>query len=152
LRLRANQENQDNMAGNGLEPARPPNLSKRLAARLSPETAGEILTETDVAAIYRDIFKKGSRTLKAQCIKDLWDRHFGKPKQEIGVSGGLVHAHTRDPRLATLSNEALAELADAYDHVLAKHAVPVLDVAQDGLQNQIESKPRIEAAEVDSAP
>ena len=51
---------------------RKPNLSKRLAARLTPATAGEVLTEIDVMAIYKDIFKNGSRTLKAQCVKDLW--------------------------------------------------------------------------------
>jgi hypothetical protein len=83
----------------------------------------------------------------------LWDRIFGKPKREIGVSGGLVHAHTRDPLLAALPKEALEALTRAYDDVLAKHtppAPPVLEVAQDGPQNQTESKPAIEAEEVRS--
>jgi hypothetical protein len=34
--------------------------------------AGEVLSEIDVMAIYRDIFKNGSRTLKAQCVKDFY--------------------------------------------------------------------------------
>jgi hypothetical protein len=63
-----------------------------------------------------------------------------KSKREIiRFSGGLVHAHTRDPRLMALSNEASADLAEAYDRVLAKLAIPVLNAAQDGLQNQKES-------------
>jgi len=43
----------------------------------------------------------------------------------------------------------LAALAHAYDDVLAKYA-PVLVDADDGPQNQIESKPRIEALPVES--
>jgi hypothetical protein len=124
---------------------RKPNLSKRLAARLTPATAGEVLSEIDVMAIYRDIFKNGSRTLKAQCVKDLWDRHWGKPKQDVNVAGGIVHAHVRDPLLAMLPKEALEALAQSHDEVLAKYAKPVLDASQDGPHNQIESKPAIEA-------
>jgi len=41
------------------------------------------------------------------------------PKQEMTVAGGLLHTHTREPRLASLSNEALQELARKYDEVLA---------------------------------
>jgi hypothetical protein len=61
------------------------------------------------------------------------------------VSGGLVHAHTRDPFLASLPKEALEAFARSYDEVLARYSTPVLDVAQDGTHNQIESKPDIEA-------
>jgi hypothetical protein len=128
---------------------RKPNLSKRLAARLTPATAGEVLSEIDVMAIYRDIFKNGSRTLKAQCVKDLWDRHWGKAKQDVSVSGGVIHAHVRDPFLAALPKEALEALAQSYDNVLAKYAKPVLDVSQDGPQNQIESKRQAEVIEAD---
>ena len=129
---------------------RKPNLSKRLAARLTPATAGEVLSEIDVMAIYRDIFKNGSRTLKAQCVKDLWDRHWGKPKQDVSVSGGVVHAHVRDPHLAMLPKEALEALARSYDDVLAKYAKPVLDVSQDGPHNQIESNRAIGAEVMES--
>jgi hypothetical protein len=69
----------------------------------------------------------------------LWDRVFGKPKQDVSVSGGLVHAHTRDPFLATL--------ARSYDEVLAKD---VQNSAQQRPHNQIESKPAIEAEVVHS--
>jgi hypothetical protein len=121
-----------------------------LAARLTPTTAGEVLSEIDVMAIYKDIFKNGSRTLKAQCVKDLWDRHFDKPKQDVSVSGGIVQADVRDPLLASLPKEALEALARSYDEVLAKHAKPVLDASQDGPHNQIESNTAIEAEVVQS--
>jgi|SRR6516164_5391045 hypothetical protein len=111
----------------------------RLAARLTPATAGEVLSEIDVMAIYRDIFKNGSRTLKAQCVKDLWDRHFGKPKQDVNVAGGIVHAHVRDPHLAMLPKEALEALARSYDEVIAKYAL------QDGPGNQAVINPAIDA-------
>src|SRR6516164_1284367 len=113
---------------------RKPDLSRRLAARLTPATAGEVLSEIDVMAIYKDIFKNGSRTLKAQCVKDLWDRHFGKPKQDVNVAGGIVHAHARDPFLAALPKEALEDMRRAFDDIASKYAL------QDGPGNQSESK------------
>jgi hypothetical protein len=89
-------------------------------------------------SIYRDIFKNG-RTLKAQGVKDLWDRHFRKPKQDVNLAGGIVHAHVRDPYLALLPKEALEALARSYDEVLAKYAL------QDSPGNQAVIKPAIEA-------
>jgi hypothetical protein len=65
------------------------------------------------------------------------------------VSGGIVHAHTRDPFLASLPKEALEALARTYDELLAKH---VQNASQDGPQNQIESKLAIEAEVVESDP
>ena len=75
---------------------------------------------------------------------------LGKPKQDIGLSGGIVHAHVRDPRLAALSKEELDELASAYDKILLKHSTPVLDAPQDGPQNQIESSAAIEGEVMES--
>ncbi len=64
------------------------------------------------------------------------------------MSGGLVHAYTRDPFLASLPKEALEALARSYDEVLAKYSSPALDAAQNGPQNQKESNKAIEAVEV----
>jgi hypothetical protein len=130
---------------------RKPNLAKRLASVLKPMTVAEILQQIDVPGVFRDIFKNGSRPLKLQAVNTLWDRALGKPKQDVSVSGGLIHAHTSDPFLAALPKEGLEALAPSYDEVLAKYTTPVLDVAQDGPHNQIESKPAIVAAEVDWA-
>jgi hypothetical protein len=127
---------------------RKPNLAKRLLAGVKPVTAAEALEGVDVQGIVHDLLKNGSRPVKLQTLTVLWDRIFGKPKQDVSVSGGLVHAHVRDPFLASLPKEALEALTRSYDEVLAKYSTPVLDAAQDGPHNQIESKPAIEAEDV----
>ena len=124
---------------------RKPNIAKRLLGSVKPVTAAEALAGIDVQAIVHDLLKNGSRPVKLQTLTVLWDRVFGKPKQDVSVSGGLVHAHTRDPFLASLPKEALEALSRSYDEVLAKYSTPVLDIAQDGPHNQTESKPVIEA-------
>jgi hypothetical protein len=129
---------------------RKPNLARCLASVLKPMTASEILQQVDVPGVFSDIFKNGSRPLKLQAVNALWDRALGRPKQDVSVSGGIVHAHTRDPFLASLPKEALEALARSYDEVLAKYSTPVLDLAQDSPHNQIESKPAIEAEVVES--
>jgi len=92
-----------------------------------------------VGGTVRALLKHPSANIRLQTLNFVFDRMLGKPKQEVGISGSLVHTHTRDPRLATLPNEALEALARAYDDVLAQYTPTVLDVAQDGPQNQIES-------------
>jgi hypothetical protein len=126
---------------------RKPNLAKRLASVLKPMSAAEILHEVGVPGVFRDIFKNGSRPLKLQTVDALWDRALGKAKQDVSVYGELLHAHTRDPFLASLPKETLSR---SYDEVLRKYSTPVLDVAQDGPHNQIESRPAIEIAEMES--
>jgi hypothetical protein len=125
---------------------RKPNIAKRLLNGVKPMTAAEALEGIEVRAIVHDLLKNGSRPVKLQTLTVLWDRIYGKPKQDVSVSGGLIHAHTRDPFLAALPKEALEALARSYDEVLAKYSTPVLDVAQDGPQNQREIKHAIEAA------
>jgi hypothetical protein len=127
---------------------RKPNLAKRLLSGVKPVTAAEALAGIDVQAIVHDLLKNGSRPVKLQTLTVLWDRIFGKPKQDVSVSGGLVHAHTRDPFLASLPKEALEALSRSYDEVLAKYSTPVLDVAQDGPHNQTKSNTAIEDVEL----
>jgi hypothetical protein len=127
---------------------RKPNLAKRLLSGVKPLTAAEALEGVDVRAIVHDLLKNGSRPVKLQTLTVLWDRIYGRPKQEMNVSGGMVHTHTRDLRLAALSTEALEELARTYDEVVAKHTLPALDVTPDGPHNQIESNTAIEEVEV----
>jgi hypothetical protein len=100
----------------------------------------------NIKALVHDLLNNGSRQVKLQTLTVLWDRIYGKPKQDVAVSGAFVHAHARDPRLAALPQEALLELARAYDDILVKH---VPNVGHDGPQNQIESTPAIEALEVE---
>jgi hypothetical protein len=81
-------------------------MAKRLLSGVKPVTAAEALDGIDVQAIVHDLLKNGSRPVKLQTLTVLWDRIFGKPKQDVSVSGGLLHAHTRDPFLASLPKEA----------------------------------------------
>jgi len=129
-------ESKSNRDGKRPGAGRKPNLAKRLLSGVKPLTAAEALEGVDLRAIVHDLLKNGSRPVKLQTLTVLWDRIYGKPKQEMSVAGGLLHTHTRDPRLTELSTEALEELARKYDDVLAKHTLPVLEIAPDGPQNQ----------------
>jgi len=126
---------------------RKPNYAKRLLSGVKPITAAEAIEGVNIKALVHDLLKNGSRQVKLQTLTVLWDRIYGKPKQDVAVSGAFVHAHTRDPRLAALPQEALLELARAYDEVLVKH---LPNAGQDGPQNQTESTLAIEAVEVKS--
>jgi hypothetical protein len=111
---------------------------------VKPLTAAEALEGIDVKAVIHDLLKHGSRPVKLQTLTVLWDRIYGKPKQDVAVSGALSRVHRRDPLLAALPKEALEDLARVYDDLLAKYSLPAPDAAQDGPQNQIESKPAVE--------
>jgi len=74
-------------------------------------TAAQALEGVDVRAIVHDLQKNGSRPVKLQTLTVLCDRIYGKPKQEMSVSGGVLHTHSRDPLLASLPQAALEELA-----------------------------------------
>jgi hypothetical protein len=124
---------------------RKPNLAKRILAGVKAKTAADILAGIDTQALVDDLLKNGSRQLKWQVLTTLWERVYGKSKQDVSVSGGIIH--TRDPFLASLPKEALEALARTYDELLAKHAQ---NIDQDGPQDQIESKPTIEAEVVES--
>ena len=119
---------------------RKPNLAKHLLKGVKPATAAEALEGIDVRAIVHDLLKNGSKSVKLQTLTVLWDRIYGKPKQEIGVSGGLTHAHVRDPLLSALPKEDLEALVEAYNGVMAKHRLPAASIApEDGPQNQTKS-------------
>ena len=126
---------------------RKPNLAKRLAAQVTHATAGQILGSLDTEAMFRDIFKNGSRPLKLQAWIALNDRYFGKPKQDVGVSGGLTHAHVWRPLADyNLTDEQLRVIAEVQKKMLPA----VSNASPDAPQNQTESKPAIEAEIVDS--
>jgi hypothetical protein len=148
---RVTESSESRRAHGGRRPGagRKPNIAKRLLSGVKPVTAAEALEGIDVQAIVHDLLKNGNRSVKLQTLTVLWDRIFEKPKQDVSVSGGLVHAHTRDPFLASLPKEALEALSRSYDEVLAKYSTPVLDVAQDGPHNQKESNTATEAVDVE---
>lgn len=115
LRLKWIQANQTRRGGKRPGAGRNPNLAKRLLSGVKPVTAVEAMAGIDVQAFVHDLLKNGSRPVKLQTLTVFWDRIFGKPKQDVSVSGGLVHAHTRDPFLAFLPKEALKALSRCRD-------------------------------------
>jgi hypothetical protein len=117
---------------------RKPNPVKILLKGVHRETINAAVQDIDVGSVISQLLKSKREIIQLQTLNFIFDRLLGKPKQELGISGGLVHAHTRDPRLASLSNEALEALARAYDDVLVRYSPAVLAV-QDGPHNQIES-------------
>src|SRR5215472_5707237 len=61
---------------------RKPNYAKRLLSGVKPLTAAEALEGIDVKAVVHDLLKNGSRPVKLQTLTVLWDRIYGKPKQD----------------------------------------------------------------------
>jgi hypothetical protein len=118
---------------------RKPDYLKRLG--ITPMKAAEILAHHDEPKLWSGLLNSKSEDVRFRTLSYLTDRRDGKPKQQVDVSGGLMHAHTvyRDPRLANLSAEELASL----DSLTRK----LVTAAEDGPHNQKESKPETEAVE-----
>jgi hypothetical protein len=123
---------------------RKPNYLKRPGIKAI--TAAETLAHVNEPELWKGLLNHKSPDVRLRTLQYLTDRRNGKAKQAVEVSGGLLHAHTayRDPKLASRSQEELQALAA----LTRKLALP----APDGPRNQIESKPAIEASEVDSEP
>ena len=100
----------------------------------------------DVEAAIAEIMKKGSLSLKQRTLADLMDRAWGRPAQAVSVSGAVVHAHWTPGKYSHLTDEEFAKLAEISAKALGQ-AVPGNN--QDAHQNQIESKPAIEAIEAE---
>ena len=124
---------------------RKPNLAKQLLKGVTRSTLTATVENVDIGAVVLGLLRSKRELTRLETLHFIFDRILGKPKQDVSVSGGLVHAHTRDPRLAALPQDALLELARAYDEVLVKH---LLAASPDAPQNQAESKPAIETPEV----
>lgn len=127
---------------------RKPNLAKILLKGVSRTTILAAVENVDVGAIIIGLLKSKREQTRIEALHFVFDRVIGKPKQDLTLSGGIVHTHTRDPILASLPKEALEALAQSYNGIIEKYAAPILDVAQDGSQNQIESKPDNETEEL----
>jgi hypothetical protein len=128
---------------------RKPNLAKVLLKGVSRTTILAAVENVDVGAIIIGLLKSKREQTRIEALHFIFDRVMGKPKQDLSVSGGVLHVHTRDPRLTDLPKEAVEALARSYDEVLAKYSIPVLDIAQDGPHNQVDSSCAIEATDVD---
>jgi hypothetical protein len=114
---------------------------------VSRETILAACENVDVGAVIIGLLRSKREQSRVEALHFIFDRVMGKPRQDLSVSGGIVHTHARDPFLASLPKEALQELLRVNSEILAKYSTPVLDVGQDGPQNQIESTPAIEGGE-----
>jgi len=110
-------ESKSNRGGRRPGAGRKPNPTKLLRG-VSRETLAVAVANIDIATVLAGLLRSNREIIRLQVLKFVYDRMLGKPKQDVSVSGGLVHAHTRDPFLASLPKEALEELARAYDAVL----------------------------------
>ena len=54
----------------------------------------------DVQAVILGLLRSKREIIRLQTLNFIFDRIQGNPQQDVSVSGGLIHAHTRDPRLA----------------------------------------------------
>jgi len=115
---------------------RKPNLAKHLLKGVTRDTIIQAVESVDVQAVILGLLRSKKEIIRLQTLNFIFDRIQGKPKQDVSVSGGLVHARVRDPRLAALPKEALEALARAYDEILVKH---LPDAPPDAPQNQMES-------------
>ena len=136
--IQRNQSNQSpSAAARDLVPVASRTSQKRLLKGVTRDTIIHAVENVDVQAVILGLLRSKKEIIRLQTLSFIFDRIQGKSKQDVSVSGGLVHAHVRDPRLAALPQEALLELARAYDQILVKH---LPDAAPDSSQNQIESK------------
>lgn len=125
-------------AGSG----RKPNLAKRLISGLKAATAAEILQSVDPEKVIKEIFAKGSLTLKQRTLADMWDRAYGRPAQNVNVAGGMLHAHTVWRPLASLSDEEI-QLLNKFSQRMA--APSDSNASQNGSSFQVKSSAAIEA-------
>src|SRR5271155_4523257 len=88
---------------------RKPDYVKRLG--ITPVNAAQIMERYDEHEAWGWFLKHPSASIRLQAWEYLTDRRDGKPKQAVDISGNLNHAHTayRDPRLAGLSDDELAQ-------------------------------------------
>src|SRR5215468_3727291 len=77
---------------------------------MKPTTAAEVLESVDPGKVIRGIFQKSSLTLKQRTLADLWDRAYGRPSQNVDLSGGVVHAHWTPGMYDHLTDEEMALL------------------------------------------
>ena len=129
---------------------RKPNPVKILLKGTSRTTLQQALENVDpqlVSAKITKLLQSKKEIIWLQTLNFIYDRILGKPRQDVSVSGAFVHAEVRDPILIGWPQEALAKLANRYDEAFRETAREFgLDVAQNAPQNQIESKPVLEAA------
>ena len=124
---------------------RKPNLAKRLLRGFSRDAIAEAVAGVDCGAVIVGLLKSKREKTRLETLAFVRDTIIGRPAQNVNVAGGLLHAHAWRP-LATLTDEEVQQL----DAITKKLSAPVSNALPDAPQNQIESKPAIEAEVVES--
>lgn len=125
---------------------RKPNLAKRLLKGFSRDAIAVAMADVDVGAVITSLLKSKRERTKLETLIFVRDTLIGRPAQNVQLSGGVLHAHTVWRPLAELSDEEMRLL----DTITKKLQAPVSNTLPNGPQNQIESKPAIEAEVVAS--
>jgi len=74
---------------------RKPNLAKILLKGVLRTTILAAVENVDVAAIIIVLLKSKREQTRIEALHFVFDRVIGKPKQDLTLSGGIVHTHTR---------------------------------------------------------
>lgn len=125
---------------------RKPNLAKRLLKGFSRDAIAEAIANVDCGAVIASLLKSKRERTKLETLVFLRDTFWGRPAQNVQLSGGVLHAHTVWRPLSALNDEEIALL----DKLTKKLSAPVSNASPDAPYNQIESKPAIEAEVVES--
>ena len=125
---------------------RKPNLAKLLLRGFSREAIAEAVATVDVGAVITSLLKSKREKTKLETLVFVRDTIIGRPAQNVSLSGGVLHAHTVWRPLASLNDDEIEML----DKLTKKLSAPASDTSQHAHQNQIESKPAIEAEVVES--
>jgi hypothetical protein len=126
---------------------RKPNFAKRLLRGFTRDVIALAVQEIDVGAVIVGLLKSKRERTRLETLIFVRDTLHGRPAQNVQLSGSMLHAHTVWRPLETLTNEELRLL----DSVTKKLSAPAAsETSPDGPQNQIESKPAIEAVRMDS--
>lgn len=120
---------------------RKPNLAKHLLKGFSREAIAEAVATVDCGAVIAGLLRSKREKTRLETVIFLRDTFWGRPAQNVSVSGGVVHAHTVWRPLSSLTDEEVALL----DKLTKKLSAPVSNASPEAHQNQIESKPALEA-------
>ena len=135
------ESNESKRSGRRPGAGRKPNLAKRLLKGFSRDAIAEAMADVDVGMVITSLLKSKRERKKLETLIFVRDTLIGRPAQNVRLSGGVLHAHTAWRPLADLTDEEVAML----DKLTKKLATPVSNALPNAPQNQIESKPAIEA-------
>jgi hypothetical protein len=69
---------------------RKPNPVKILLKGVHRDTINAAIQDNDVDSVISQLLKSKREIIRLQTLNSIFDRLMGKPKQEVGISGGLA--------------------------------------------------------------